>query len=116
MPVSLTEKSASSPQKLCFVLFTALKPAVEPQPQAPYRVTSAGPQQPHPRPFHDAMRARKPPIPTSGETVSKRVLSAQPRYQPIRVDEIMAKAGTLTWVVKQGLFYPVFIFIFVFLR
>lgn len=32
--------------------------------------------------------------------MSKRVLSAQPRYQPIRIDDIMAKAGTLTWVLS----------------
>ena len=58
-----------------------------------YRMSSSGP---NPRPFQEATRAQKPPLPSNGETVSKRVLSAQPRYQPIRVDEIMAKAGILT--------------------
>lgn len=70
-----------------------LKPSMELETQTPYRVSSVGP---HPGHSHDATRAQKPPIPTSNETVSKRVLSAQPRYQPIRVDDIMAKAGTLT--------------------
>jgi len=66
---------------------------LKPETQTPYRSTSAGP---HPRPFQEATRAQKPPVATSDETVSKRVLSAQPRYQPIKVDDIMAKAGTLT--------------------
>lgn len=80
----------------CILLLEA-KPS---ETQAPYRVSSAGP---HPRPFQEATRAQKPPLPISGETVSKRVLSAQPRYQPIRVDDIMAKAGTLTWVTESVL-------------
>ena len=74
---------------------SALKSTVEPK-EPTYRASSAGS---HPRPSYDSTRAQKPPIPISGETVSKRVLSAQPRYQPIRIDDIMAKAGTLTWVL-----------------
>lgn len=70
------------------------KPSMDSEEKAPlYRVSSSGP---HPRPFQEATRAQKPPLPSNGETVSKRVLSAQPRYQLIRVDEIMAKAGILT--------------------
>lgn len=75
---------------------SALKSTVEPK-EPTYRASSAGS---HPRPSHEGTRAQKPPIPISGETVSKRVLSAQPRYQPIRIDDIMAKAGTLTWVLS----------------
>ena len=81
---------------MCFVIPVGLKPSMEPESQAPFRVTAIGSHHPRPRASHDAPRAHKPPIPTNGETVSKRVLSAQPRYQPIRVDDIMGKAGTLT--------------------
>ena len=77
-------------------ILSALKSTVEPK-EPTYRASSAGS---HPRPSYDGTRAQKPPIPISGETVSKRVLSAQPRYQPIRIDDIMAKAGTLTWVLS----------------
>ena len=76
------------------VLFpSGLKPAFHSEVQAPCRLSSAGP---HPRSLQETIRAQKLLVPISGETVSKRVLSAQPRYQPIKVDDIMAKAGTLT--------------------
>lgn len=85
-----TLKLVSSAYQLNSLLYPS---GLKPETQAPYRSTSAGP---HPRPFQEATRAQKPPVATSDETVSKRVLSAQPRYQPIKVDDIMAKAGTLT--------------------
>lgn len=83
-----TLKLLSSAYQLNSLLFPS---GLKPETQAPYRSTSAGP---HPRSFQEATRAQKPPVAISDETVSKRVLSA--RYQPIKVDDIMAKAGTLT--------------------
>lgn len=88
-----SEQNPLTSVKVYFMFLLGPKPSLDSEAKAPYRVSSAGP---HPRPLQEATRAQKPPLPSSGETVSKRVLSAQPRYQPIRVDEIMAKAGTLT--------------------
>ena len=85
---------------LTIVIPSGLKPSFDSEAQAPCRLTPAGP---HQKSLQEATRAQKPPVPISSETVSKRVLSAQPRYQPIKVDDIMAKAGTLTWVVKSML-------------
>ena len=62
--------------------------------------SSSGPQHPHFKLSYDSTRAQKPPLPINGETVSKQVLSKQPRYQPIRLDDIMSKAGTLTLVIQ----------------
>ena len=87
----------------CFallLLFSDLKHSREPDSVPAHRVSSNVPQPPPSRPSHDAIRALKPPLPINAETVSKQVLSKQARYQPIRADDLIAKAGTLTWVKK----------------
>ncbi|XP_068683988.1 tubulin polyglutamylase TTLL5-like [Montipora foliosa] len=66
--------------------------------------SSSGPQHPHFKLSYDSTRAQKPPLPINGETVSKQVLSKQPRYQPIRLDDIMSKAGTLTTLQARQAF------------
>ncbi|KAK2550754.1 Tubulin polyglutamylase TTLL5 [Acropora cervicornis] len=73
-----------------------LKHSREPDSVPAHRVSSNVPQPPPSRPSHDAIRALKPPLPINAETVSKQVLSKQARYQPIRADDLIAKAGTLT--------------------
>ncbi|XP_015774743.1 PREDICTED: tubulin polyglutamylase TTLL5-like [Acropora digitifera] len=74
-----------------------LKHSREPDSVPAHRLSSSVPQPPPSRPSHDAtIRALKPPLPINAETVSKQVLSKQARYQPIRADDLIAKAGTLT--------------------
>ena len=77
-----------------------MKHSREPDSVPAHRLFSNVPQPPPSRPSHDAIRALKPPLPINAETVSKQVLSKQAHYQPIRVDDLIAKAGTLTWVKK----------------
>ncbi|XP_067031983.1 tubulin polyglutamylase TTLL5-like [Acropora muricata] len=73
-----------------------LKHSREPDSVPAHRLSSNVPQPPPSRPSHYAIRALKPPLPINAETVSKQVLSKQARYQPIRADDLIAKAGTLT--------------------
>lgn len=82
------------------LLFSDLKHSREPDSVPAHRLSSNVPQPPPSRPSHDVIRALKPPLPINAETVSKQVLSKQARYQPIRADDLIAKAGTLTWVKK----------------
>lgn len=81
---------------LLLLLFSDLKHSREPDAVPPHRLSFNVPQPPTSRPSHDALRALKPPLPINAETVSKQVLSKQARYQPIRADDIISKAGTLT--------------------
>ncbi|KAK3746117.1 hypothetical protein QZH41_000543 [Actinostola sp. cb2023] len=52
---------------------------------------------PNPRPQSANYEVARPPCPQGiQETVSKRVLSSQPHFKAVRVDDVMERSGSLT--------------------
>jgi hypothetical protein len=80
---------------LYFVFFHIERPPI-PQPQRNLE-THGSMTVFAPRPRVQSAKEARPPRPQgTHETVSKRVLSAQPRFKAVRVEDIMDKSGSLT--------------------